>query len=594
MPKLIVFSSFKNLKLRSKTLGLVAILLAILGVNAGVTLWKLDLIGAEIAELAEIDLPLTRGVTEASVLQLEQAILFERAGRLGEAMAVGHADSERFAAVVERFNAINGKVEEEMLEAAAFAETAIGQAHGDYQRAEYKRVAEQLKNIVAAHESYAEHAAEVFVLFDTGEILRAEKATEQVESEQDTLTHEIEALLFELESFTQAAATKAETDEKRAVVLLAGISLAGMVLGLGLGWVISSAMSKPLSRAVATVKALAEGDTSVELKADSEDEVGELAKTIEVFRQTTIEAKALAERQKVEEAREKQRLERQAELTRNFDNKIQVVLETVAAAATEMQSTAGSLTATAEQTSEQSGSVASASQEASTNVQTVAAAAEELSNAIAEISNQVAQSTAVAQGAVNQADAANEEMQGLDEAGQRIGEIMSLISDIAEQTNLLALNATIEAARAGEAGKGFAVVANEVKSLANQTAKATEEISRQIGEMQAATGGAVGKIKEISSTITTISEIATDIASAVEEQTAATQEIARNVEQAAAGTAAVDKNISGVSAAAEETGSSAKDVLEAAGELARQSETMKSEVQGFLDGIRQLDEVEAA
>ncbi len=594
MTKFSVLSYLGNLKLRAKILGLVGVLLAIVGVNAAITLWKLDLIGTEIADLAEVDVPLTSHVSMLTVAQLEKAILFERALRLAPMIRSDSHAQDLYLSARENFDALNEVAETELKKAKDLAQSGIERVHTAEQRAEMESVLKQLTVIAEHHHDYVVHAREIFTLIDSGALLEVEEKAEAVEAEQDVLSKELEHLVAELEAFTEAAALQAEDDEKRAFVLLATVSGIGIVVGLGLGWFMANGLSRPLGRAVGTVKALADGDTSVELKVDTKDEVGELAQTIEVFRQTTIKANELAERQKAEEERQKQRLVRQADLTRDFDEKIQIVLETVSSAATEMQSTAGSLTSTAERTSQQSSSVAAASQEASANVQTVAAAAEELSNAIAEISNQVAQSTSVAQGAVAQAQSANTEMQSLDDAAQRIGEIMALISDIAEQTNLLALNATIEAARAGEAGKGFAVVANEVKSLANQTAKATEDISRQIGEMQEATGGAVSKIQEIATTITSINEISTSIASAVEEQTAATQEIARNVEQAAAGTAEVDKNVAGVSQAAEETGSSAKDVQEAAGELSRQADSMKTNVQSFLDGIRQLDEEKAA
>ena len=594
MTKFNVLSTLGNLKLRAKILGLVGVLLAIVGVNAAITLWKLDLIGTEIADLAEVDVPLTSHVSMLTVAQLEKAILFERALRLGPIMQSDSHAQDLYLSARENFDALNEVAETELKKAKDLAQSGIERVHTAEQRAEMESALKQLTVIAEHHHDYVVHAREIFTLIDSGALAEVEEKAEAVEAEQDVLSKELEHLVAELEAFTEAAALQAEDDEKRAFTLLATVSGIGIVVGLGLGWFMANGLSRPLGRAVDTVKALADGDTSVELKVDTKDEVGELAQTIEVFRQTTIKANELAERQKVEEERQKQRLMRQADLTRDFDEKIQIVLETVSSAATEMQSTAGSLTSTAERTSQQSSSVAAASQEASANVQTVAAAAEELSNAIAEISNQVAQSTSVAQGAVAQAQSANTEMQSLDDAAQRIGEIMALISDIAEQTNLLALNATIEAARAGEAGKGFAVVANEVKSLANQTAKATEDISRQIGEMQEATGGAVSKIQEIATTITSINEISTSIASAVEEQTAATQEIARNVEQAAAGTAEVDKNVAGVSQAAEETGSSAKDVQEAAGELSRQADSMKTNVQSFLDGIRQLDEEKAA
>ncbi|MGD9538871.1 MAG: methyl-accepting chemotaxis protein [Alphaproteobacteria bacterium] len=258
------------------------------------------------------------------------------------------------------------------------------------------------------------------------------------------------------------------------------------------------------------------------------------------------------------------------------------VVDAVAGASTELRTTAESMAATAEETSRQASAVAAASEQASTNVQTVASAGEELSSSIGEIGRQVEQSTKTAARAVEEARRTNDQVESLATAAQQIGEVVRLISDIAEQTNLLALNATIEAARAGEAGKGFAVVAAEVKSLANQTAKATEEISAKIGEMQSATGGSVEAIKAIAETIGQISEISTTIAAAVEEQSAATQEISRNVQQAAQGTHEVNTNITSVTDGAGQTGAAAGQVLSAAGQLSKEAETLRAEIDAFL------------
>ncbi len=269
-----------------------------------------------------------------------------------------------------------------------------------------------------------------------------------------------------------------------------------------------------------------------------------------------------------------------------FERSIKGMVEIVAAAATELQSTSKSMESTATETTEQATVVAASAEEASANVQTVAAAAEQLSSSIIEISRQVNQAAGIAGNAVGQAQDTNKDVQGLAEAAQKIGEVVSLINDIANQTNLLALNATIEAARAGDAGKGFAVVASEVKNLANQTAKATGEIADQITGVQAATKEAVEAIKEIGGTISEINEISTSIASAVEEQGAATQEIARNVEQASMGTGGVTENIVTVTKAAGDTGLAASQVLEAAGELSNQAEHLSAEVSSFLENIR--------
>ncbi len=265
--------------------------------------------------------------------------------------------------------------------------------------------------------------------------------------------------------------------------------------------------------------------------------------------------------------------------------RVREVVDAVAASSTELRGTAESMSTTADMTNRQSASVAAAAEEASQNVQTVASAAEELSSSINEISGQVSQSASIAGKAVEEAQRTNQTVQSLADAAQKIGAVVNLISDIASQTNLLALNATIEAARAGEAGKGFAVVASEVKSLATQTATATEEIGTQIASMQSVTHEAVSAIQGIMETIEKINEIAGSIAAAVEEQGAATQEIARNVQEASKGTADVSQNIVGVTTAAQETGRASEDLLGASAELAKQGETLKSEIETFMKNI---------
>ncbi|HXP98279.1 MAG TPA: globin-coupled sensor protein [Telmatospirillum sp.] len=270
----------------------------------------------------------------------------------------------------------------------------------------------------------------------------------------------------------------------------------------------------------------------------------------------------------------------------HFERDVSSVVEIVAAATNELETTAHSMVTTAQQTSQQALAVATAAKEASENVQAVAAATEELSSSIHEIDRQVTQSNQIAIAAVDEADRTNKKMHGLTEAAQRIGDVVKLINNIASQTNLLALNATIEAARAGDAGKGFAVVAGEVKHLANQTAKATGDITAQIQAVQSATREAVDAIAGIGDTIGKMNSIATAIAAAVEQQGAATREIARNIQQAASGTDQVTANIGGVTEATSETGHAANEVLTASSELAKQSERLSMQVAGFLEIVR--------
>ncbi len=274
-----------------------------------------------------------------------------------------------------------------------------------------------------------------------------------------------------------------------------------------------------VSKMTVAMDRLADGDTSVAVPAvGRRDEIGAMARAVQVFKENMVRNEELQTREETERVAKEQRTEVIDRLTGEFDRRVQEVLSAVTSSATEMQATAQQMSATAEETSRQSANVASASDQATANVQTVAATTEELSASIAEIGRQVMQSAKIAANAVVEAETTNETVQGLAEAASKIGDVVKLISDIAGQTNLLALNATIEAARAGEAGKGFAVVAQEVKNLANQTAKATEEISQQITSVQAETTGAVGAIEKIRSIIGEVSDIATTISSAVEEQ----------------------------------------------------------------------------
>ncbi len=370
-------------------------------------------------------------------------------------------------------------------------------------------------------------------------------------------------------------------------------TLLWVLLGIGIGVAVSvvyltnRSIVPPILKMVGAMGQLAGGDHSVEIPAtDNKDEIGLMAKAVLIFKENMIKAKELAAKEAEAISERIARAGRVNSLTEKFDADISNVLRSVASASTELQATASSMTATAEETSNQATAVAAASEEASTNVQTVAAASEELASSVTEISRQVAQSATITQKAVAEADRTNTTVQGLFNDAASIGDVVKLISDIASQTNLLALNATIEAARAGEAGRGFAVVAAEVKSLAEQTAKATDQISTQISSIQTSSSDAVGAIKGITATINEINEIAAAIASAVEEQGSATQEIARNVQQAALGTNEISSNVAGVQQAAGDTGAAAHQVLQASSELSRQSETMRGQVEAFLSNIK--------
>ena len=371
--------------------------------------------------------------------------------------------------------------------------------------------------------------------------------------------------------------------------LVLAIAIGSMVLGMALAWLIGRAISKPVVGLCAGMRELAEGNFQVVLPGLGRgDEVGDMAQAVETFK-VKAEQKARAEaeaKMKQDEIAAQQRKAEMIKLANSFEAAVGEIVETVSSASTELEASASTLTATAERSQELATTVAAASEEASTNVQSVASATEELSSSVNEISRQVQESARMASEAVGQARTTNERVSELSKAAARIGDVVELINTIAGQTNLLALNATIEAARAGEAGRGFAVVASEVKALAEQTAKATGEISQQIAGIQGATQESVTAIKEISGTIERLSEISSTIAAAVEEQGAATQEISRNVQQAAQGTQQVSSNITDVQRGSTETGTASSQVLSAAQMLSGDSNRLKAEVEKFLDTVR--------
>jgi methyl-accepting chemotaxis protein len=402
------------------------------------------------------------------------------------------------------------------------------------------------------------------------------------------LGDDAEALRSEYQtSRTNDIATASQIAEE-ATVSGSIAAVTGVVIGIILAGFITISISTLIKHITRTMSQLAAGDLGVDVEgAERRDQIGNMARAVGIFKENAIRiAEVESDKKRLAEQTERDRKAGLTDLASQLESAVKSIADAVKQSAQRMHSGATTMTDAAERTKTRSSAVAAASEQASVNVQTVASAAEELSASIREIGRQAQSSATVASRAASQASKTTATMEGLSEAADRIGEVVKLINDIAAQTNLLALNATIEAARAGDAGRGFAVVASEVKSLAAQTARATDEIAGQIASIQGETKDAALAIRGIEAVITEINQIASTTAAAVEEQSAATADIARNVQQAAVGTDEVSSNIAGVLEAAAETDEHARTALENSNQLSDQADKLWQAVLGFVEGVR--------
>ena len=587
-----------NLRIGHRIYTLVALLLLFIGVVGGVGVYKMTEIGHGMEEIAKRDIPMTKILEKITVHQLEQAILMEKALRFQGVTA--HEEGETFQSVVKHFEELAKKTDEEILEAEEMAMTMINETRSEEARKEFEHVLEELKKIEKEHKDYEHHVFDIFKQIEGNKAISSygpsssssdfDQKVVQVEKEQKQLDKYIEGLLFEVSDFTQKAMNKALADEQRGKMLIATLSVIIFVLASVLAFVLTRSVTSPLKSLTDAMTELADGKLDAQIPAVRfKDEVYDMSEAMKVFQANMLRAKELEAEQEAIKKKQQQRQNELNQLVGIFGSTIGAVFAQILESSKDMVGQAGNMLNQSGSSQEMATAVSTEAEESAANAQSLAAATEQMVASIKEISQQVNKSSEVTKQAVEYSQTSEQDVKQLQQISQEIGEVVSLITDIAEQTNLLALNATIEAARAGEAGKGFAVVANEVKSLASETAKATDEISSKIESIQSASGQSAESISQIGSIISNIDQYITAIVAAIEEQNSVTEEISRNVQFVSESSGRVSESVQKIQAQSSEVGQSSQSVNDNAEHMSQEADVLSREVKTFLNAMGNTD-----
>ncbi|WP_209014979.1 methyl-accepting chemotaxis protein [Roseibium limicola] len=570
----------------AKILYLVALVSLATVCVAAIGVGQMSKIGHELASITENNIPLTKTVNTVTSHQLEQQVLLEKMLRTANI----HLENEaaQLHSLEQQIEKLTLRVEDELKESEQLTRAALAHAETDYDRSKFSAFLDEILVIEGEYAIFEEHIFSIIKAIDANEMEEATRLAQLIEEEEARLDSELVQLQSALDIFTLEAARLAVEHEQTGIRRMVIIAIVSVLLGATLAVLFANwRIARPLKAVTAALISLTRGDTSVSVTVTNKDEIGALAKAFETFKTTMIEI----ERLRLEAIEEEKRIETEKRdatlrLADNLEGTVKAVSDSIALAIRDLEETAQSMAATATQTSERSNAVASAAHQSATGIQSVAGASEELFSSIQEISRQVTDAMSVVAQTSSQAADSSRNVENLTQAASKIDEVVNLINDIAGQTNLLALNATIEAARAGESGKGFAVVAAEVKELATQTAKATDDIRSQVEALQHGSSETRQAITDVVGAILRMKDQIGSIAAAVEEQSAVTNEIARNVNEVATGSEDISMNINDVSLAATSASASAEELRATIGSLSGQSSMLQSELDGFLLNIR--------
>lgn len=580
-------SFFLKLSISAKIYSAVAVcLLGLLG-SATFAIYQINMIGKEIKAIAEEDIPLTVAITDAAASQLEQTIYFERILKSALEREMALPGGDKLEAYMDKFHSYGDAVEEHLAKAEKIALHGIEFAINEDMRSKFSEALASIRAIHEEHVVFEEHAEEVETLLASGDLVNGITLGEKVDLEAEKLDHEIEALLHEVAQFTAQSALAAEHHEQAALLWL--IIIAGVILVTVTPLtivIVQVSLPKPLRGILQEIDRLAEGDIDTLVPVTSKDEIGRIAEGLEGFRLKLVDNRKLEAEMNEAQQQTVERSQKVDALNDRFGAAVGDIIEQVGTAIGELNETAAAVSQVAEETGHKGQVVFQTADASSTNIQSVSSATEQMSASIREIAGQTNSATQAAQAAMASAEGVRQQTNEMVEHAQGISEIVNLISGIAEQTNLLALNATIEAARAGESGKGFAVVAGEVKELASQTAKATQDISEKIESMQTATNSTASSIDGIVATFQNVNEIVSAVAGAVSEQDSAVCEISQNIQMVTEGSSQITQEMQEICASIGSAGESADRVHHAAALMSEKSELLRGEIEEFLEGVR--------